>query len=76
MKLDFKKVLVIAPHMDDETIALGGTIKKFTKARIDVNIIIVGGHLPPIYNKKNYIITKKRITKSIKNTWSNANLLS
>jgi LmbE family N-acetylglucosaminyl deacetylase len=51
MKLDFKKVLVIAPHLDDETIALGGPIKKFTKARIDVNIIIVGGHLPPIYNK-------------------------
>jgi LmbE family N-acetylglucosaminyl deacetylase len=66
MKLDFKKVLVIAPHLDDETIALGGTIRKFTKARIDVNIIIVGGHLPPIYNKKNYIITKKESQKALK----------
>ena len=66
MKLDFKKVLVIAPHLDDETIALGGTIRKFTKARIDVNTIIVGGHLPPIYNKKNYIITKKESQKALK----------
>jgi len=66
MKLDFKKTLVIAPHLDDETIALGGTIKKLTKAKIEVNVIIVGGHLPPLYNKKNYIITKKESQKALK----------
>ena len=37
---NFKKTLVIAPHLDDETIALGGTIKKLSKAKIEVNIII------------------------------------
>jgi LmbE family N-acetylglucosaminyl deacetylase len=31
-----------------------------------VNVIIVGGHLPPIYNKKNYIITKKESQKASK----------
>jgi LmbE family N-acetylglucosaminyl deacetylase len=66
MKLDFKKTLVIAPHLDDETIALGGTIKKLTKAKMEVNVIIVGGHLPPVYNKKNYIITKKESQKALK----------
>ena len=66
MKLDFKKTLVIAPHLDDETIALGGTIKKLSKAKMEVNVIIVGGHLPPVYNKKNYIITKKESQKALK----------
>jgi LmbE family N-acetylglucosaminyl deacetylase len=66
MKLDFKKTLVIAPHLDDETIALGGTIKKLTKSKIEVNVIIVGGHLPPAYNKKKYIITKKESQKALK----------
>ena len=66
MMLNFKKALVIAPHLDDEAIALGGTIKKFTKARIDVSVIIVGGHLPPIYDKKNYITTKEESQKALK----------
>ena len=50
----FKKSLVIAPHLDDETIALGGTIRKLSRANMEVNVIIIGGHLPPLYNKKDY----------------------
>tara|TARA_B110000305_G_C19372018_1_gene604963 strand:- start:145 stop:816 length:672 start_codon:yes stop_codon:yes gene_type:complete len=56
---NFKKILVIAPHLDDETIALGGTIKKLSKAKMHIDVIIVGGHLPPLYKKKDYLITKK-----------------
>jgi len=52
MNLDLKKTLVIAPHLDDETIALGGTIKKLSKTKAQINVIIVGGHLPPLYKKK------------------------
>ena len=62
MSLDFKNTLVITPHLDDETIALGGTIKKLSKAKNQVFIPfpdIVGGHLPPLYNKEEYQITKK-----------------
>ena len=62
---EFKKTLVIAPHLDDETIALGGTIKKLSKANMEVNVIIIGGHLPPLYNKKNYLITKKESKKAL-----------
>ena len=63
---EFKKTLVIAPHLDDETIALGGTIKKLSKAKMQVNVIIVGGHLPPLYSKKNYLITKKESKNALK----------
>jgi LmbE family N-acetylglucosaminyl deacetylase len=49
----FGKTLVIAPHLDDETIALGGTIKKIvTSSKLDIHVLIVGGHLPPLYKKE------------------------
>ena len=66
MITNFKKTLVIAPHLDDETIALGGTIKKLSNAKMQVNVVIVGGHLPPLYNKKNYLITKKESKNALK----------
>tara|TARA_B100000925_G_scaffold281269_1_gene252870 strand:+ start:467 stop:1138 length:672 start_codon:yes stop_codon:yes gene_type:complete len=66
MNINFKKTLVIAPHLDDETIALGGTIKKISKAKMQVYVIIVGGHLPPVYDKKNYQITKKESEKALR----------
>ena len=66
MNLDFKKTLVIAPHLDDETIALGGTIKKLSKTKSQISIIIVGGHLPPLYKKEDYQITKNESKKALK----------
>ena len=66
MNLDFKKTLVIAPHLDDETIALGGTIKKLSKTKSQINVIIVGGHLPPLYKKEDYQITKNESKKALK----------
>ena len=62
----FGKTLVIAPHLDDETIALGGTIKKIVNYKLDIHVLIVGGHLPPLYKKDHYIITKKESIKAIK----------
>lgn len=66
MNLDFKKTLVIAPHLDDETIALGGTIRKLSKTKSQINVIIVGGHLPPLYQKEDYQITKNESKKALK----------
>jgi hypothetical protein len=66
MSFNFRKTLVIAPHLDDETIAAGGTIKKLSKAKMQVHVIIVGGHLPPLYNKKNYLITKNESEEALK----------
>ena len=62
----FKNTLVIAPHLDDETIALGGTIKKLSKAKFQVNVVIIGGHLPPLYSKKKYLITKKESKNALR----------
>ena len=62
----FGKTLVIAPHLDDETIALGGTIKKITTSKLEIHVLIVGGHLPPLYKKENYIITKKESFKALR----------
>jgi LmbE family N-acetylglucosaminyl deacetylase len=62
----FGKILVIAPHLDDETIGVGGTIKKLIELRFNIQILVVGGHLPPLYSKKNYEITKKESIKAIK----------
>ncbi|MFC4558006.1 PIG-L deacetylase family protein [Virgibacillus kekensis] len=36
-----KRVLILAPHMDDETIGLGGTIKKHKKYGADVYCVFV-----------------------------------
>lgn len=66
MNLMFGKTLVIAPHLDDETIALGGTIKRIANSKIDIHVLIIGGHLPPLYDKKNYIITKNESYKALR----------
>ncbi|HEX7065264.1 MAG TPA: PIG-L family deacetylase [Bacillales bacterium] len=38
---EVRRVLVLAPHMDDETIGLGGTIKKHAKAGAEVHCVFV-----------------------------------
>ena len=62
----FGKTLIIAPHLDDESIALGGMIKRMTNLKINIHILFIGGHLPPLYNKKQYIITKKESLRAMK----------
>jgi len=59
----FKRVLIIAPHPDDETLGLGGTIKRMIKSNINVSVLIVSGHMPPLYTANEY---KKTITESKK----------
>ena len=48
-----EKILIIAPHPDDETLALGGTIAKFIPNN-EIYILVIGGHLPPLYTYNEY----------------------
>jgi N-acetylglucosamine malate deacetylase 1 len=49
-----KKVLIVAPHPDDETLGAGGTIAKLASQGHDVSVLVVSGHLPPLYQADVY----------------------
>ena len=49
-----KRILVVAPHPDDETLGVGGTIAKFASQGDEVFVLIVSGHLPPLYSREAY----------------------
>jgi LmbE family N-acetylglucosaminyl deacetylase len=49
-----KRVLVVAPHPDDETLGVGGTIAKFSAKGNEVFVLMVSGHLPPLYSREDY----------------------
>ncbi len=66
MMKNFKNIVIIAPHPDDETLGLGGSIKKFIKSKVKVSILVVSGHLPPLYNKKDFTLTKNESIKAFK----------
>ena len=46
--------MVVAPHPDDETLGVGGTIAKYSAQGDEVFVLMVSGHLPPIYSRKAY----------------------
>jgi len=52
-----KRLLVVAPHPDDETLGAGGTIAKFSAQGYKVFVLMVSGHLPPLYSREDYEIT-------------------
>ena len=49
-----KRVMIIAPHPDDETLGVGGTIAKYSAHGAEVFVLIVSGHLPPRYSLEDY----------------------
>ena len=49
-----KRVLVVAPHPDDETLGVGGTIAKYAAQGDEVFVLMISGHLPPIYSREAY----------------------
>ena len=49
-----KRVLVVAPHPDDETLGVGGTIAKYSNEGHEVHVLIISGHLPPLYKREDY----------------------
>ena len=52
-----KQILVVAPHPDDETLGAGGTITKFSDQGNKVFVLVVSGHLPPLYTREQYEVT-------------------
>ena len=62
----FKKIVIIAPHPDDETLGVGGSIKRFSELNIEVSVMIVSGHLPPLYKKEVFETTKKEAKSAFK----------
>lgn len=57
MSTSVKRVLVVAPHPDDETLGAGGTIAKYAAQGHEVSVLIVSGHLPPLYTREAYETT-------------------
>jgi LmbE family N-acetylglucosaminyl deacetylase len=52
-----KRVLVISPHPDDETLGAGGTIAKWSSQGNQISVLVVSGHLPPLYSQEEYDTT-------------------
>jgi N-acetylglucosamine malate deacetylase 1 len=44
-----KRLLVVAPHPDDEILGAGGTMARFASAGGSVTVLTVAAHMPPIY---------------------------
>ena len=49
-----KRILIVAPHPDDETLGCGGSAAKWAAEGHDVSVLIVSGHLPPLYDRSVY----------------------
>ncbi len=66
MKVLYNKIVIVAPHPDDETIAMGATIKRLVDSGAKVSILIVSGHMPPLYSTEIFETTKKESEKVFK----------
>lgn len=49
-----KSLCIIVPHPDDEILGAGGTILRAIRHGIEVHILFVSGHLPPLYNPSDF----------------------
>lgn len=52
-----RRVLVVSPHPDDETLGAGGTIARMGRNGFEIFILTVSGHLPPLYERNVYETT-------------------
>lgn len=61
-----KRMTVIAPHPDDETLGAGGTIARFAAEGVEVSVLIVSGHLPPLYPPETFATTRREADQALK----------
>ncbi len=66
MMLENKKVIVVSPHPDDETLGVGGLIKKLIDQNNIVKVLTVSGHLPPLYSQNDYDLTVTEAKRAYK----------
>jgi len=59
-----KKMVVISPHPDDETLGAGGLMSRFAKEGTEISILEVSGHLPPLYDPKVFDVTQRESEKA------------
>ncbi len=59
-----KRILVISPHPDDESLGVGGTIAKYAARGDNVMALTVSGHLPPLYSEEDYEVTISEAKKA------------
>ena len=45
------RLLVVAPHPDDEVLGTGGTVARFAANGGEATILTVAAHMPPLYSK-------------------------
>ena len=64
--MEKKRILVISPHPDDETLGVGGTIVKYSNEGHEVNVLTISGHLPPLYKREDYEITVNEAHRAFK----------
>jgi LmbE family N-acetylglucosaminyl deacetylase len=60
------RMVVIAPHPDDETLGAGGTIARFASEGTAVSVLIVSGHLPPLYSQEAFDITRREADEALR----------
>ena len=58
-----KRVLVIAPHPDDEVLGVGGTIVNYIRNNIEVYICIVTRGFPPLFNENRTMLNREDAKK-------------
>src|SRR5437764_8228220 len=51
------RMLVIAPHPDDEVLGAGGSIARVAEAGGQVHVLTVAAHMPPLYDESVHRIT-------------------
>ena len=59
-----RRMLVIAPHPDDEILGTGGTIAGFARAGGEVTVLTVAAHMPPLYSKQVHLTTVSEARKA------------
>ncbi|GMV23546.1 MAG: GlcNAc-PI de-N-acetylase [Acidimicrobiia bacterium] len=61
-----RNVLVVAPHPDDESLGVGGTIAKYADQGDHVFVLMVSGHLPPLYPAGSFETTEREAREAFR----------